>query len=65
MVNNAHLATWTPNAKFQPDWSINESGIIKSHVCVAMTKPYPLTHEHVINSAHPSAWKPNSKFQSV
>ena len=24
VVNKAHPITWTPYAKFQPDWSINE-----------------------------------------
>ena len=32
-VINAHPITWTPYAKFQPDWSINEFlvGIMKSY----------------------------------
>ena len=35
VVNNAHPITWTPHAKFEPNWSINEFllGIVTSYGC--------------------------------
>ena len=53
MVNNAHPVTWTPYAKFKPDWSINKflAGTMTSYG-MAMIGPHPLTHKTVIN-AHP------------
>ena len=53
VVNNAHPFTFTPYAKFQPDWFIIKflAGIMRCHMGVAMTIPHPLTHVHMISNA--------------
>ena len=63
-VNNAHLITWTPYAKFQPVWSINEFlvGMMMSYGC-GYDQTTPIDTD-VINNAHLVAWKPHSIFQS-
>ena len=55
-VINAHPISWTPYAKFQPVWSMNEF-LVGIMMGVAMNRPHPLTHRHVIDNAYPVAWE--------
>ena len=66
VVCNAHPVTWTPYAKFQPYWSINEFlvGIMTSYGC-GNDQTTPIDNAYVICNAHLVARKPNSKFQWV
>ena len=53
VVNDAYFITWTPYAKFQPDWPINEFlvGIMMSYGCGNdQTTPIDTL---VINIVHP------------
>ena len=62
VINNAPPVSWTPNAKFQPDWSINEflTGIM-SYGC-SNDQTTPIDNAYAMSNAHPVAWKPHSKF---
>ena len=63
MLNNAHSIPWKAHAKFQPGWSFDWLLIEKQlPVGVAMTKPHPLSHPHVLNNANPVPCKPHAKF---
>ena len=53
VYNNAHPVTWSPYAKFQPDWSINKcaAGIMTSYGC-GNDQTIPIDTHHAINNAY-------------